>query len=255
MSSLSEITSVETASFQVRNRGSWVTLEYDFFDDFCFGQTTGLGDGAGCAFQSPELRNNFFNYFPGISYHHPRQVHDTDIEKVNCSYSACYPCTDGLVSELTRTALTVLTADCLPVFVFERSSSPGTRFALLHAGRVGLSKNIIGQALAEYFRGPVHIVVGTYIHRESYPVNDQIISEFSQLLEWPIDEMRAEGIIKDSKLDLLGILRFQAEAAPVEIKTIQALDLNTAGNERIPLLSYRQDGTEERMLHWVYQKE
>ncbi len=256
MNSIFSDINVCEASYYVRNRGPWVTLEYDFIEGFSFGQTTALGDGAGCNFQKPVVRDNFFAYFPEVTYHQPRQVHGTNLEFVRNLFSSCYPATDGLVSKLSRAALTVLTADCLPVFVIETPVAENSRFALIHAGWRGLEKNIVGKAIDKYFRGRnLQVVVGAHVQQDSYPVNDKIINRFSRLLNCSLEKMRKLGIVAgNNKLDLFRVLGVLLSEAPAEIGNIYRLKLDTAGNGRIPLISYRQDKTVQRMQHWIFKE-
>ncbi|MGM0380586.1 MAG: polyphenol oxidase family protein [bacterium] len=252
---------IKPAKYRIRNRGPWVTLEYSLFDNFSIGQTTALGDGAGCNFENSGLRNKFFTFFSDVSFHQPRQVHGAAVQPVNSAFSAGYPATDGLVCKLARTALTVLTADCLPVFILEqppkKTPARRKRFGLIHAGRRGLEKNIVGRALEEYFsRLPVQVIVGAHVHQKSYPVNNKIIAKFSDLLDYSRPEMLERKIVtEENKLDLFKVLVEQITAVDADIGTIYRLDLNTAGNERIPLISYRQDKTEQRMLHWIFKED
>ncbi len=248
---------VARASFAVRNRGPWVTLEYDFLEGLSCGQTTALGDGSGCGFKEPSLRDNFFAYFPGVNYHQPRQVHGAELEFVRKPASACYPATDGLVSELTSTALTVLTADCLPVFIVETPVRPDSRFALVHAGWRGLEKNIVGRVIEEYFAGcALQVVVGAHIHQNSYRVDDEVVGKFSRRLNYSRGKLEEMGIVSgDDKLDLFGILGLLLSEVPAEVRSVHRLDMDTAGNDLIPLISYRQDNTDQRMLNWIFKEE
>jgi YfiH family protein len=56
-----------------------------------------------------------------------------------------FPKSDGLVTSLEGRALTLLTADCLPVAV---AAADGSRLALLHAGWRGLEAGIVEQGVA-----------------------------------------------------------------------------------------------------------
>ncbi|MFP4687255.1 MAG: hypothetical protein ACLFN5_04000, partial [bacterium] len=63
---------IEVPSYTIRNRGPWVTVEYDIWSGFSLGQTTALADGAGTNFSNPCLRNLFFSLFELDSFHQPR---------------------------------------------------------------------------------------------------------------------------------------------------------------------------------------
>ncbi len=51
------------------------------------------------------------------------------------------PSTDGLVTNARRTALVVVTADCLPVFIYDRIRAA---VAIIHCGRQGTFDDILG---------------------------------------------------------------------------------------------------------------
>jgi len=81
-----------------------------------------------------------------------RQVHGTNIFSFSKSHPAAprrrrgaearvVPSTDGFLTNARRMALVVLTADCLPVFLYGRKRSV---IGLLHCGRAGTLHDIVG---------------------------------------------------------------------------------------------------------------
>jgi copper oxidase (laccase) domain-containing protein len=78
-----------------------------------------------------------------------QQVHGTRIFRLrkNLPYepqhnlSRSVPSTDGLVTNSRRIALVVVTADCLPVFIYDRIQAA---IALIHCGRQGTFDDILG---------------------------------------------------------------------------------------------------------------
>jgi hypothetical protein len=237
------------APYVVRNRGPWVTVEYRLWDSFSLGQTTALADGAGSNFSDPELRTVFLSQFDLKSHHQPRQVHETRVCKTE-NYSACYPRTDGLIESRRRSAISILTADCMPVFI--RSLS-GDDFALVHAGWRGLAAGIVPCALKKGFPGPVEIIVGAHIQQTSYQVGENVMIKMAQSVDCTVADLRAEGIVNSKGgLSMFAVLERQMERFPV--KRIYKLGFNSAAEGFPPLPSYRRDRTEDRMLHWIFKR-
>jgi YfiH family protein len=77
------------------------------------------------------------------------QVHGTNVFSFSrhhpdappMSEPAVIPSTDGLLTDVRRTALIVVTADCLPVFLYDPKRSV---IGLLHCGRAGTFDDIVG---------------------------------------------------------------------------------------------------------------
>ena len=82
------------------------------------------------------------------------QVHGTDIREVTDKPASGrflqpgaepFPKSDGLVTSSRGRALTLLTADCLPVAI---AAADGSRLALLHAGWRGIEAGVIEAGVA-----------------------------------------------------------------------------------------------------------
>lgn len=216
------------------------------------GMTTARTGGAGGHFQDPVHRERFLSLLPSRRHSHvPRQVHGNTVRTVAVA-SSCYPGCDGLVGYRAGQCLSVLTADCLPIFVRNRSR---TRFALLHAGWRGLAKRILPRTLERYFHRPVDIIVGPGIGPRGYEVGEDVIDAVADTISLNRAEMVQEGILsEDQHLDLFAVARQQLAGIPVEVERIGKYPMTT-DNSSVPLFSHRRSGSDERMLHWICPRE
>lgn len=81
-----------------------------------------------------------------------RQVHSTNVFALPKTHPAAppvsqpriIPSTDGFLTDARRVALIVLTADCLPIFLYDRNRSV---IGLLHCGRAGTLDDMVGAGL------------------------------------------------------------------------------------------------------------
>lgn len=98
------------------------------------------------------------------------QVHGTELVRLGSGAPGCGQTADGVYTSVPGQVCAVLTADCLPVLLCNRS---GTQVAAVHAGWRGLAAGILGHAvrcfdgaphdLMVYFGpaiGPTHFEVG-----------------------------------------------------------------------------------------------
>jgi len=109
-----------------------------------------------------------------------KQVHGTRIERIDRGRSGsgyldpaeALTATDGLITDHPGVALTVLTADCVPVALADPSEG---RLAVVHAGWRGIAGGIVGEALAAFDR-PSEIIaaIGPAIGPDHYEVGDDV---------------------------------------------------------------------------------
>lgn len=234
--------------YRLRNRGPWVTLEYPVWPGFNLGQTTAAAAATSADFSSARRRDLFFSRFPVRSYHEARQVHGAGLRVVG-SRSAGYPGADGLLAGRPGTLLSVRTADCLPLFL---RNEPGTRYALLHAGWRGLRDGIVPRALERWFSGALRAVVGVGVGQAAYPVGEEVLSALAGALGLSRAEMREEDLVDERRrLDLAGVAERQLREGPVPVREVIRLPFST-DDSPVPLFSYRREGTDRRMVNWVF---
>lgn len=237
-----------TGRYRLRNRGPWVTLEYPVWSGFNLGQTTAVAAATAADFASARRRDLFFSRFPVRSYHEAQQVHGVGVRAVG-PRSAGYPRADGLLAARPGTLLSIRTADCLPLFL--RNAS-GTRYALLHAGWRGLRDGIVARSLNRWFSSAVHAVVGVGIGQAAYPVGEEVLEALAGGLNLSRAGMREEGLVDEKRrLDLAGVAERQLREAPVPVRQVIRFPFST-DDAPVPLFSYRRDGTDRRMVNWIF---
>ncbi len=246
--------SANPVDFQLRNRGPWTTVEINHWNSFSLGLTTALTGGAGGEFENANKSELFCSLLPGESFHEPEQVHGTTVRTVK-KYSACYLNTDGLVARAGGQTLIVQTADCLSIFI---QSLSGNSFALLHAGWRGACGGILPEALKTFFSEPVRIIVGPGIKGSNYPVGTEVTTAAEKSVQLSAKELRKKKVIREGEtnihLDLLKLLEVQVEPIADKIAEFYYLPLYTGTERGVPLFSYRENKTHQRMLNWITKK-
>ncbi|MGD9488280.1 MAG: peptidoglycan editing factor PgeF [Calditrichaceae bacterium] len=110
----------------------------------------------------------------------PEQVHSSNIQIAR--KPGVLKKTDALITNIENLFLTVQTADCFPVFVFD----PVNRaVGLVHSGWRGTAQNITGKTIdlmkAEYNSRPedLLIAIGPGVQQDCYQVDDDTAGNFS----------------------------------------------------------------------------
>lgn len=141
---------------------------------------------------------------------------DTIAEISNDATSRFYDNTDGLIVETPRVALRVTGADCPPVFLVDESQG---RIALLHSGRKGTLKDIVGKAVkkmnaAGSDAGNVTAIIGPGVCGHHYQMPPEILAEFSGYPE----------AISGTELSLRRVIRTQLMNVGVLPENIRDID-------------------------------
>lgn len=175
-----------------------------------------------------------------------KQVHGTDVVEV--SFGEAGHVADGGFTEMAGTVCAVLTADCLPVFLCDRS---GSRVAVVHAGWRGLVNGVL-EAGVLALRTPGEELLawlGPAIGPESYEVGDDVRAEFMTASAEAESAFRLHAPGK-WLADLYALARQRLNAIGVE---------SVYGGSRCTFrepdlfFSYRRDGITGRMasLIWI----
>jgi len=127
------------------------------------------------------------------------QVHGTDIREVTDRPTSGrflqpgaepFPKSDGLVTSSRGRALTLLTADCLPVAI---AAADGSRLALLHAGWRGIEAGVIEAGVAAVGGEPV-AAIGPGAGPCCYAVGEDVAG--------PLTRRFGEDVVRDGRADL-----------------------------------------------------
>jgi len=145
-----------------------------FEEDFEKNGARNLSSTSACGDAKDEKNRNRLlkKYFGNDSYVCGEQVHGNNIRIVTEADSGkIFPETDGFITGRKGIILTVFTADCLPVFIFDKKKKV---IGLVHAGREGLRKLIIERALGLFTDkfgsglSDIRVAIGPHICKECY---------------------------------------------------------------------------------------
>ena len=103
------------------------------------------------------------------------QVHGTELVAAQCDGSV--PTADGCFSRIIGNVCTVMTADCLPIFL---CNTAGTEVAVFHAGWRGLAAGIVGRAISCFSSTPDQLMayLGPAISQKHFEVGSEVREAF-----------------------------------------------------------------------------
>lgn len=185
-----------------------------------------------------------------------RQVHGENVFLVEKRTKKEYETVeaDSIVTHLGGMAIGVLTADCLPVLLFD----PGKKaIAAVHAGRKGTVKCVVEKTVAvmrrKFGSDPEDILasLGPHIGWCCYGVGEEVASEFKETFGDCGLHIGAEEV----RLDLKAVNLMQLKRAGLREKNIDAVGSCTSCRNDL-FFSYRKDGgTTGRQLSFIMLRE
>lgn len=169
------------------------------------------------------------------------QIHSNMVSVYNDDFNInC----DGVVSALKKTALCILSADCLPLLLYDENKKI---ISALHSGRKGCFENILNQAVlkmqTKFQSNPkdITLIISAGICGLNYEINGEIL-DFAQ--------KNFSNFLDKNKLDLKKMVKFQANDLGIE--KIIDIDICTFDDERF--FSYRKNQTSKRIASVIYLK-
>lgn len=114
-----------------------------------------------------------------------RQVHGTVVHEEGASPTSALPVADASVTSVHGVALAILTADCLPILLFDRA---GTRIAAAHAGWRGLAAGVLEETVTALDRPCAEIGawLGPAIGQAAFEIGPEVRSELLDLTPGPL---------------------------------------------------------------------
>ncbi|MHB1285339.1 MAG: polyphenol oxidase family protein [Leptospirales bacterium] len=180
-----------------------------------------------------------------------RQVHGIEVLEVSGQKQALLREADGGWSSDPSVAISVFTADCLPVLV----CAAGGRFvSSLHAGWRGAVRGIVPEGIRRLLEssgnapGDLVAVIGPSIRACCYPVGPEVWEEIARL--HPDFYKDNKG---DDRLSLPSLVRLQLESLGVSPGRIGEIDLCTACHPEL-FYSHRGMGSSRNgrsMLNYI----
>jgi purine-nucleoside/S-methyl-5'-thioadenosine phosphorylase / adenosine deaminase len=165
----------------------------------------------------------------------PKQIHSEFVKKV--IKPGIYEDTDGLCTENQNIILTIQTADCLPVFIYEPEKKI---IAVVHAGWQGALKGIILKALDKLENdhlienSKLKIAIGPGIQSTCFEVREDVYSKF------PLEFLSMHEDPKKKYLDLQLFIKNQFMRQGVSEKNL-FIDSTCTHCDNKRYYSYRRD--------------
>ncbi len=179
-----------------------------------------------------------------------QQVHGDKIMVVNEKHAGCgaydfesgLPDTDALITNSNSIAIGILTADCVPVMLFDPIKKV---IGVSHAGWKGSLLRIAAKTVLKmneiYGTEPSDCLasIGPCICKNCYEVSDIIIEQFENTFNYKTKN-------KENKLDLPHIIRIQLNE--IGVKDISSMELCTACNLNLFYSHRAENGHTGRMI-------
>lgn len=170
----------------------------------------------------------------------PEQTHGNQVAIVHDWCQSLIPYVDGLVTR-RHIVLGILTADCLPILVYDDASGA---IGAVHAGWRGIYKNIIKNALDAMRtigaqREHIHVIIGPHIRSCCYMVDEQRKALFESAFGSSVIAYRNGGYSIDLKQAITQQLK---EHGISDAMILECPDCTSCRNDRY--FSYRRDSKE-----------
>lgn len=181
---------------------------------------------------------------------HSTQVRVIDDSNLESFASDPYVEGDALVTSLEGVFLGILTADCVPVVVFDPASGV---LGTAHAGWRGVYEGIVPAAIEKMCelgtrdRGDLRIVIGPNIRQCCYEVSDELASKFAERFGGSC----IAGTAGKPRLSLETALRTALLRSGVREENISAAGYCTKCSTDPKFFSYRKGDDEGRLLTYA----
>ncbi len=167
------------------------------------------------------------------------QVHSNKIIKINRKNISKKYSGDGLITNNKQIALGVLTADCCPIFIFDKNKK---YICALHSGWKGALKNIASKGIGYFnkqkiIKKNIVVLIGPCLHFKNFEVSKDFKSKF-------ISKNKKYSIFfkyKNKDKDLFNLRRLiNYQFKELGIKNIYNINKDTFSNKRI-FFSHRRE--------------
>lgn len=169
------------------------------------------------------------------------QVHECDVKVINNADKI--PTCDGIITNQKNLALAVLSADCIPLLLYDSKTKA---IGAIHAGRAGvfgnIAQNAINKMATEFGTNALHVkaFIGPCIHQCCYELSTNVLQEAKEKFALHV---------KQNRLDIKSILITQLQNLGVHVKDNSKC---TCCNKEY--FSYRRDGLTGRIAGIIMQR-
>lgn len=183
--------------------------------------------------------------YPEMALVRLKQIHSDAVVKTedpNLDYQVL---ADAHYTRKTHLGLCVITADCIPLFLYD----PGTHaIAGVHAGWRGVASKIVPKTIQELVRTgsqpqDIQVVIGPHIQKDSFEVDfevrDQILSSLGPLSGADRILLAEEKCAQKSLVDLNAVIKMQLQQNSISMENVFDLHIDTMISKDFH--SYRRD--------------
>ena len=171
-----------------------------------------------------------------------RQIHSNIIAEINNKNFDLKIEADGLITNDFSIGLGILTADCAPIFIFDKKKS---FICCLHAGWKGTLLNIAKKSIhlitKKYNKNinDIIVIIGPCLGKKNFEVDSNFKNDFTKLNENYKNFFQKKNSHKDI-FDMRGIINYQFKN--LHIKNIFNLAEDTYQNKQL-FFSYRRSSS------------
>lgn len=186
--------------------------------------------------------------FPQFRFYRTKQIHSDKFIQTFSNSSDYSIEADAQYSTEASIALCSITADCIPVLVF----NPQDRsIAAIHAGWRGVENQITMKTIEGFCqaedRKKCLVFIGPHIQQKSFECDEDVKNLLLAAIPAELDSIDESSLViqyqidgkNKFKVDLHKILKLQLEAAGISSENISALYIDTFSDERFH--SHRRD--------------
>ena len=158
-----------------------------------------------------------------------KQVHSNKVETIDNNNLNLFIEADGSITKNNKIALAILTADCAPVFIFDKNE---TFICSLHIGWKGCLKNIIQSSinkiqLMKLNSSELVAIIGPCLDKNNFEVKKNFMTNF---ISQNHSYKKFFLLEKNNKIlfDMRGLINFQLNN--LNVKFIYNIDIDTYNN-------------------------
>ena len=154
-----------------------------------------------------------------VSQFHGKHIHDVDATTLNMAPLSA----DAMVSQQNGRGLAIMTADCVPIVLYQPTSG---KIAAIHAGWQGLACGVIQETVNRFTdSGPIQAWIGVCISQENYEVNTDVRDK---LLSGCIANQTLSQAHIDNFVSLFSISSYD-DKIKLDLPKLAAMQLEAAG--------------------------
>ena len=154
-----------------------------------------------------------------VSQVHGKHIHDVDATTLNMAPLSA----DAMVSQQSGRGLAIMTADCVPIVLYQPTSG---KIAAIHAGWQGLACGVIQETVNRFTdSGPIQAWIGVCISQGNYEINTDVRDK---LLAGCITNQTLSQKHIDNFVSLFSI-SFYDDKIKLDLPKLAAMQLEAAG--------------------------